>query len=230
MSRKRKRNKNRNKKHNLIQHNTVTQTNESESIGGIIIIEEKIIENSIIDLTQNNPAKPLDKITREKIEKMPQTYVEDTFDITHSNNHQAEIVIENPVIEKTKEYITEVELLKNERFKQKVDKTIKRILFKKSFNELLDLSYFSKINRTYFIDETTDEIDVLLYEVTRYFKKSLTRIDIPYKDYQTILSYFESIETIYRRFNHAEGAIKPQLKLELEKLLKMDSFIKYHLF
>jgi hypothetical protein len=164
-----------------------------------------------------------------KVEILPQTYVEDTFDITNNltNNH---IIIENNVKENKKKYITKEQLLVDPQFKNKVERTIKNIIFNKSFNTLLDLSTFSSSNRMHYLDEFTDDVDVMFEQIVFYFKKRLRSISLTYKDYQTIDSYFESLATIYQRFKNHDTLDKADLKDELDKLIKMENFIKYHIF
>lgn len=164
-----------------------------------------------------------------KVEILPQTYVEDTFDITNNltKNH---IIIENNVKENKKKYITKEQLLVDPQFKNKVERTIKNIIFNKSFNTLLDLSTFSSSNRMHYLDEFTDDVDVMFEQIVFYFKKRLRSISLTYKDYQTIDSYFESLATIYQRFKNHDTLDKADLKDELDNLIKMENFIKYHIF
>lgn len=164
-----------------------------------------------------------------KVEILPQTYVEDTFDITNNltKNH---IIIENNVKENKKKYITKEQLLVDPQFKNKVERTIKNIIFNKSFNTLLDLSTFSSSNRMHYLDEFTDDVDVMFEQIVFYFKKRLRSISLTYKDYQTVDSYFESLTTIYKRFKNHDTLDKTDLKDELDNLIKMENFIKYHIF
>lgn len=167
----------------------------------------------------------------EKVKDMPQTYVEDTFDINNSaGNQYQETVIKNDVKVKTKKFITEEELLKSFKFGVKLDRYKSRIEYHKTFKEVLDLTQFSKLNKTYYIDDTTDEIDILIREIVKHFRKRLTKISLSYADYQKIDLFFKSLQSIYNRFNHGENAIKDDLKVELEKLVGMERFIKLNFF
>lgn len=209
----------------------VAETPSPEIIGGVSVIEEKYSSDVELnlDLVERNPSKELEKLSTEKIEIMPQTYIEDVFDIHDISNFQT-VVISNPVKEKSKEFITKEELLCNLQFKNKVEKTIKNVLFQKSFDDLLNISEFSKLNRVFFINDEIDEIDILLEEVINYFRKRLAKINLAYRDYQIINAYFETIKTLYNRFKTSEGASKNALKLELETALKMNNYIRYHFF
>ena len=210
---------------------TVVSTTNVEIMGDISVVEENTSVSTELDFEtiERKPSKELEKISFEKIEIMPQTYIEDIFDIDDVYTNQIKI-IDNPVVEKNKQFISKNELLNNLQFKNKVDRTIKNILFSKSFNELLNIVEFSKLNRNFFIDETTDETDILLEEVITYFRKRLAKVALSYKDYQVIDAYFESIKTLYNRFKNCEGASKNLLKQELEIATKMDAYIKYHFF
>ena len=209
----------------------IQPANVVETVGGISIVEDIVVSECEEDIGESDRklAKPLEKISTEKIEIIPQTYIEDIFDINNIDLSQPK-VITNQVIEKNISFITREELLNNLQFRNKLDKIIKDVMFKKSFNDLLDISHFSKMNRVFFIDEYVDEADVLLDEVIVYFKKKLAKIDLAYKDYKTIDSYLESIKTLYGRFKHCEGSEKSLLRAELDTLLKMDKYIKCHFF
>ncbi len=208
----------------------IVDTTELAEIGGVLVVEEKTLDpKATFETAKRKPAKKLDKTTAEKIEIMPQTYIEDTFDISDPVTSET-TVIDNPVKEKIKRFITREELVKNLQFKNKVDRAIKNILFKKSFSDLLNLSQFSKLNRTFFIDDETDEVDVILSFVIDYFKKRLAKIELSYQNFKIIDAYLESIKTLYNRFKNEEGAMKESLKNELETLIKLDGFIRRHLF
>jgi hypothetical protein len=203
-----------------------------EQLGDVIVQEEEIIEvKTDVEMAERNPAKPLDKIYKEKIKIMPQTYVEDTFNI-HNNEHDDEqkTVIENPIIEKSKKFITRDELLQSHQFKNKLNRFIKNLEFNKNFNDLLDFVQVSKLYRTYHIDETTDEIDVLLHETVLHFKKKLHRIKLEYKDYQTINGYLDNVKILYNKYNHGEKAMIPNLNKELATMKKMNIWLKSKLF
>lgn len=201
----------------------------AETMGGVTVVEEKIIEpKTEVETAKRKPAKQLDKVVTEKVKSMPQTYVEDTFDV--DNNTSVEEVIENDVKVKTKKMITMEALLADQQFQMKLNRLKRQIEFEKSFNSLLDFVNFSKNYRTYFIDNETDEIDVLLYEIVIYFKKKLVKIHLPYADYQKIDAYFETIKTLYNRFQYSEGAIKDDLKNELNNAIAMDRYIRLKLF
>lgn len=207
-----------------------TKVPTTETIGVVsVVVEEVKLPAPDIETTKRKRAKKPDTTVLEKFEIMPQTYIEDTFDINNPLNSYTTI-INNPVKEKVKRFITKEELVINLQFKNKVDRAIKDILFKKSFSDLLDLSQFSKMNRTYFIDEETDEVDVILSYVVDYFKKRLAKTELTYQNFKIIDAYLESIKTLYNRFKNEEGAIKGQLKTELETLTKLDGFIRHHLF
>lgn len=216
----------RKKKSDVIKN---TPTPPTEMIGGVpVIVEEVNLISPDIETAKRKRAKKLIPTSPEKIEVMPQIYIEDTFDL--SNPLNSAIIIENPVKEKVKRFITKEELLKNKQFKNKVDRTIKTILFKKSFSDLLDLSQFSKLNRTFFIDDETDEVDIILVHVIDYFKKRLAKVELSYQNFKIIDAYLESIKTLYNRFKNEEGALKDELKAELETLIKLDGFVRYHMF
>jgi hypothetical protein len=164
-----------------------------------------------------------------KIKSMPQTYVEDTFDITNNVN-TTQIIIENKVNVKTKKIITKDELLQMNQFKMKVDRLVKNIMFEKSFNELLDFVNIGKRYKTYIIDEYTDEIDVMLEVIILTFKKRLPKIIMHYNDYQKISAYFDSLASLYSRFKNSEQLIKDDLKQEREKLLSAELYMRVNFF
>lgn len=205
-------------------------TTELAAIGGVLVVEEKTADpKTTIENAKRKPAKKLDKTAGEKIEIMPQTYIEDTFDISDPSTSETTI-IENPVKEKTKRFITREKLLDNIQYKNKVARAIKTILFEKSFSHLLDMSNFSKLNRSFFIDDETDEVDMILSDVVDYFKKRLAKIELSYQNFKIINAYLESIKTLYNRFKNEEGAMKESLKHELETLIKLDGFVRRHMF
>lgn len=168
------------------------------------------------------------RVSKPKVKAMPQTFVEDTFDLNENNT--VETVVLNPVLEKHKNYISYDELLNNKQFQIKFNTLKAQIEFDKSFNVLLDFLTLSKIYKIFQVDKDTDEIDVLLNELVAYFKTRLSRIKLSYVDYNNVNIYFETIKTLYSRFNHGELAIKDDLKKELDKALSMNEYIKRLLF
>ena len=195
-----------------------------ESVQLVLPLEDfEEAEQVVIDIPVSLPA--------EKVKEMPQTYVEDTFDIANSNgNEYQEVVIDNNVKVKTKEFITEEELLKSFKFGVKLDRYKTRIEYFKTFKEVLDLTKFVKMNKTYHIDDTTDEVDILIREIVKHFRSKMKKIVLNYKDYQKVNAFFNSLQDIHGRFNHGENAIKDGLKAELEKLVEIDRFICFKIF
>jgi hypothetical protein len=63
-----------------------------------------------------------------------------------------------------------------------------------------------------------------------YFKKKLINKPLAYTDYQKIDAYFETVKTLYNRFQFSEDIIKDDLKTELENALAMNNYIKYMFF
>lgn len=166
-----------------------------------------------------------------KVKAASQTFIEDTFDLNSNNtNVKTEIIIENTILEKQKKYISYNDLLKNKQFQIKFNTLKAQIEFEKSFNVLLDFLSLSKLYKTFQIDKDTDEIDVLLNELVAYFKTRLARITLSYTDYNNINIYFETIKTIYYRFNNGELSINEDLKKELDKAISMNEYIKKLLF
>ena len=129
-----------------------------------------------------------------------------------------------------KKMISKKELLENNQFKMKLKRLISQIEYEKSFNVLLDFISLSKNYKTFHIDNETDEIDILLLEIVIYFKKKLINKPLAYTDYQKIDAYFETVKTLYNRFQFSEGIIKDDLKTELENALAMNNYIKYMFF
>lgn len=211
------------------QKETSVSFDDPLQIGDISITEEKVSDKFIdLDGAERRPAKPLDKESKEKIKIMPQTYVEDTFNV--HDNHSEEKIIKNNVTLKVKKFISKDKLLKDKSFQNKVERLKKRIYHTKGFSEILDFTTLSKMYRTFYINETTDEIDLLLNEIILHFKKRLRIVKLSYEEYQKLIAYFDSLQTLYKRFNHGEGSIKEGLKLELNKLKSAEAFIKRKLF
>ena len=202
--------------------------NQIINIGDMVLVEEES-KNTPIDVPkQNKITKKFHKTSVEKVKSMPQTYIEDTFDI--NNNIDAKEIIENTVHVKNKKMISKKELLENNQFKMKLKRLISQIEYEKSFNVLLDFISLSKNYKTFHIDNETDEIDILLLEIVIYFKKKLINKPLAYTDYQKIDAYFETVKTLYNRFQFSEGIIKDDLKTELENALAMNNYIKYMFF
>lgn len=202
--------------------------NQIINIGDMVLVEEES-KNTPRDVPkQTKPAKKFHKTSVEKVKSMPQTYIEDTFDI--NNNIDAKEIIENTVHVKNKKMISKKELLENNQFKMKLKRLISQIEYEKSFNVLLDFISLSKNYKTFHIDNETDEIDILLLEIVIYFKKKLINKPLAYTDYQKIDAYFETVKTLYNRFQFSEGIIKEDLKTELENALAMNNYIKYMFF
>ena len=202
--------------------------NQIINIGDMVLVEEES-KNTPIDVPkQNKLTKKFHKTSVEKVKSMPQTYIEDTFDI--NNNIDAKEIIENVVHVKNKKMISKKELLENNQFKMKLKRLISQIEYEKSFNVLLDFISLSKNYKTFHIDNETDEIDILLLEIVIYFKKKLINKPLAYTDYQKIDAYFETVKTLYNRFQFSEGIIKDDLKTELENALAMNNYIKYMFF
>ena len=132
----------------------------------MVLVEEES-KNTPRDVPkQTKPAKKFHKTSVEKVKSMPQTYIEDTFDI--NNNIDAKEIIENTVHIKNKKMISKKELLENNQFKMKLKRLISQIEYEKSFNVLLDFISLSKNYKTFHIDNETDEIDILLLEIVIY--------------------------------------------------------------
>ena len=202
--------------------------NQIINIGDMVLVEEES-KNTPRDVPkQTKAAKKFHKTSVEKVKSMPQTYIEDTFDI--NNNIDAKEIIENTVHVKNKKMISKKELLENNQFKMKLKRLISQIEYEKSFNVLLDFISLSKNYKTFHIDNETDEIDILLLEIVIYFKKKLINKPLAYTDYQKIDAYFETVKTLYNRFQFSEGIIKDDLKTELENALAMNNYIKYMFF
>lgn len=203
--------------------------NQIINIGDMVLVEEESKNTSRDVPKQNKLAKKFLKTSVEKVKSMPQTYIEDTFDINNNNSDTKEI-IENAVHVKNKKMISKKELLENNQFKMKLKRLISQIEYEKSFNVLLDFISLSKNYKTFHIDNETDEIDILLLEIVIYFKKKLINKPLAYTDYQKIDAYFETVKTLYNRFQFSEGIIKDDLKTELENALAMNNYIKYMFF
>lgn len=166
------------------------------------------------------------------LKNIPQVYVEDTFDVSGDNNteEKTETLIENNNEIKTAKIISKEELLKSKQFKNKVDTLVKNIFFNKSFSELLDYTNLNKMYKAYIIDETTNEIDILLYEVIQVYRSRLSNIVLTYDVYQKINLYLDSIISLYNRFNNSENLDKSNLNTELSKLYSGERFMKNNFF
>jgi len=167
--------------------------------------------------------------SHEKVKMMPQTYVEDTFDIEHTDIKDP-VVIDNPVRVKEKVFITEEDLLKNFAFNDKLTRYKRDIEYSKTFACLFDLSTFSKMNRDFFITDTIDEVDILIRELVVHYRRRLSKIITNYEEYQKFDTFFRSLQSIYNRFKHSEYAAKDDLKTELEQLKEMDGVIAVRIF
>lgn len=183
-----------------------------------------------LEITENK--KVTKKVTAKKVKSMPQTFVEDTFDVsTGEQTKTIPIILENTVtkIENNKR-ITVEELLNSKQFKDKFDKLKLNVLFEKSFNELLDFNTMNKMYKSYYISDDVNEIDVLIEEIVKTYRQRLATISLDHETYKQITAFFDSLKTLYHRFNTSDEIIKDDLKIELDKLISMDRFMKINFF
>jgi len=166
----------------------------------------------------------------QKVQQLPETYIEDTFELDAPVVKETERSIKNPVKIKLDEYITKDTLLKQQQFNNKLTKLKNLIEYNKSFAILLDFATMSKLYNHVKIDKQTDEFDILLYELVIHFKKKLTRIELTYKVYQEINDYLDTLKILYNQFKNSEIVDNELLKNKLIKLQDQESFISYYLF
>lgn len=179
------------------------------------------------DVFELDTIKPKNQTTKpvENVKVMPQTFIEDVFDIEDS----IPIIIENPIVKKTKKIITIKELRTTFQFKNKLNKIKVRIENEKSFEFLFDYAVATKMYRSHYISETQDEYDILLLDIVLLFKKHLSSISLSYELYKKIDNYFESLKTLYGRFNNSDMD-KSHLIVELETARKMSNEVSYYFF
>lgn len=202
------------------------KTKPSETIGGLQVEEQVISEHD--KKVEKKPTKQIEKLSDEKVVPAPQTYTEDTFNLEDQNTE--EIVIENEIKKKTKKIISRDELYILPSFKSKLARIKAKVEFEKSFEFLFDFVSATKAFKTYDINETEDEFTILMYEVVLHFKKRLARIDLPYKEYQIIDGYFESLKTLYRKFKNKEMVENDKLVEELNSVNDLHKLITLRLF
>ena len=102
--------------------------------------------------------------------------------------------------------------------------------YNKNFDFLLDFVTATKLYKTYVLDDTTDEFDILLYETVIYFKKRLAKINLNYVEYKEIINYFDELKVLYGLFRNAELSEISKLAYRLEQLKSKSAFITYYLF
>lgn len=189
--------------------------------------EETIEKPKEAFLAQKNIVEKVEKIV-EKVKVAPQTYTEDTFDLENQNT--VEIVLENKIDKKYMKQISKEDLYELYSFKTKMTKIKSKVESEKGFGFLLDFVTATKMYRRFYIDETTDEFDLILYEVVLHFNKRLSRITLTYKVYQEIIEYFENLKSLYGQFKHAELVEEPELVKKLKDMNDKADFIKHYLF
>jgi hypothetical protein len=201
---------------------------DTTSIGGMEAAEETI--EKVVETFEHNstPAKKIEKVSTEKVEAAPQTYVEDTFDLDNQVDNQVEI--QNEIKKKEKKFITKVELLDNPIFKNKLQKAKSRVENNKGFDFLLDFVSASKAYKTFSIDEKYDDFDIMLEELSKHFSIRLARLQLKYEDYQKITWYFERLKNLYNDYKHSEMVGRKKLNEDLEKMRSMSNLIRWNLF
>lgn len=164
----------------------------------------------------------------EKVEPMPQTYIEDTFDL---NNQESNVVeIKNEIRKKEKQFISKNNLLNDPMFINKLQKTKSRIENNKGFDFLLDFATSSKIYKSFSIDDKYDDFDILLEEISNHFSIRLSRLELKYDDYIKIVWYFERLKNLYNEFKHSELIKRKELSKDLETMKLMSPMIRWYLF
>jgi hypothetical protein len=192
--------------------------------------------NNSLELETTNLKKSVKPKTVSKksspLKSMPQTYVEDTFTLYPDGVEivASEVIITNELLPLTPFTLTLEELLVSKSFNQKVTRLIDNVRFEKSFNSLLDYMSLVKMYKVYSIDDTTDEIDILLREVVNTFRQRLSKISLTYEIYQKVNLYFDSVISLYNRFKTSNEIIKDDLTLELNSLLAMENYMKANFF
>lgn len=206
-----------------------TNTHSSnDTIGGLEVQEEAIAKTEETIKHKESKAKPLEKLSSEKVESAPQTYVEDTFDLDNQTDNEVEI--KNEIKAKEKVYVSREELFENPIFKHKLHKAKARVQENKGFDFLLDFVSSSKAYKSYEVDETHDDFDILLGEISKHFSLRLARLSLSYKEYQEITWYFERLRNIYNEFKHSEMVKRKELNQDLEKMKSMSNLIRWTLF
>jgi hypothetical protein len=165
----------------------------------------------------------------EKIQKAPQTFIEDTFDIDSENN-TTPTIIKNEVNKKYKKNIDVNQLIETFAFKNKLTKIKTRVEYEKSFAFLFDFTNSSKLYKSYYINELEDEYDLLLYYSVITFKKKMAKIQLNYEIYQKFEIYFNSLKSLYGRFKVADNTEKEALNLELKQMIQMSDEIAFYYF
>lgn len=151
-------------------------------------------------------------INEEKYNDAVDSFPKSLFDMLHFN----------------KKFISKEKLLKEQSFKNKFDRLKNRIFLNKNFNELLD---FKKLNTNiiYYIDEYTDEVDILIQELIVIFKKrAAISQSISYKEYQLIKDCLENIKNLYIKYKQ-EG-LSDYVKSGIDEIIAANKIMKYYIF
>lgn len=189
-------------------------------------IEDPILIQTALEVARNEARQ---KNLSEKIEKAPQTFIEDTFQIGSENN-DVPIIIKNEIKKKHKNIIEAHKLSELFTFKNKLNKIKTRVEYEKSFAFLFDFVNSSKLYRTYYTNEIDDEYDLLLYHSVIGFKKKMAILQLKYVIYQKFEIYFDSLKSLYGRFKTADNTEKLALNKELKQMLDMSEEIAFYYF
>jgi len=189
-------------------------------------IEDPVLVQTAFEIARN---KDRHMKLSEKIQKAPQTFIEDTFQIGSENN-DSPTIIENEIKKRQKNIIETNKLTELFTFKNKLIKIKTRVEYEKSFAFLFDFVNSSKLYRTYYINEIDDEYDLLLYYSVIGFKKKMSKLSLKYTLYQKFEIYFNSLKTLYGRFKTADNTEKTALNDELKQMLDMSEEIAFHYF
>ncbi len=168
--------------------------------------------------TIGEPEKIVEKPIRKKRVSKPKT-----IKIIETNDNdipQSKFINTEP-----KKNISYDGLLNNKQFQLKFNTLKAQIELEKSFNVLLDFNNLCSVYKIFYIDDNTDEINILLNELISYFKSRLSRIKLSYTDYTNVNIYFENIKILYDKFKNNEI-----VNSDIDKLILMDNYIKYLLF
>lgn len=197
-------------------------------IGGVSAVEETIEKTPETFEHKPSHAKKIEKVSTEKVEAAPQTYIEDTFDLDNQANNQIEI--ENEVKKKQKKFITKELLLNDQMFLNKLQRAKSRIETNKGFDFLIDFVSSTKAFKMFDVDEKYDDFDILLEEIVKHFRIRLARINLSYTEYQEVEWYFERLQNLYNEYKHSEMVKRKELNADLEKMKKMSNLIRWKLF
>lgn len=173
-------------------------------------------------------AKQQKKKKKKRIKNKKQRSASTVKDIVKEEENDVKTGSSKNTLSKT--FVTKSDILNSPSYKQKIEKIRKRIIHQKSFAILMNFNSMIATFRHMYIDNNTDEIDIILNEIVTSFKRRLSKIHISMVEYQQIEAFFENIKTAYREYVKNENKMTDSVQLKINTLLQLDKFIVKKLF